>query len=53
MMAMQGGTNMMGGGRQQSLDDMVDLGVLADKPFKIRDLMSSVDGPGPFCYVYE
>jgi tyrosinase len=52
-MAMQGGTSMMGGGRQQSLDDPVDLGVVGDKVYKIRDLMSTVDGPGPFCYVYE
>jgi tyrosinase len=51
MMAMQGGTNMMGGGRAQSLDDIVDLGVVAQKQYKIRDLMSSVDGP--FCYVYQ
>ncbi|KAK3899123.1 hypothetical protein C8A05DRAFT_37278 [Staphylotrichum tortipilum] len=46
-----GGTSMMGGGRQQSLDDPVDLGVVADKVYKIRDLVSVVDGP--FCYVYE
>jgi tyrosinase len=51
MMQMSGGTSMMGGGRQQSLDDPVDLGVVWDKAYKIRDLMSSVDGP--FCYVYE
>ena len=52
-MAMQGGTSMMGGGRAQSLDDPVDLGVVADKVYAIRDILSSVDGPGPFCYVYE
>lgn len=47
-----GGTSMMGfGSRQQSLDDLVDLGVVADKVYKIRDLVSVVDGP--FCYVYE
>ncbi|KAK4039370.1 hypothetical protein C8A01DRAFT_47161 [Parachaetomium inaequale] len=46
-----GGTSMMGGGRQQSLDDLVDLGVVADKVYRIRDLVSVVDGP--FCYVYE
>ena len=51
MMQMQGGTTMYGGGKQQSLDDLVDLGVVGDKVWKIRDLMSSVDGP--FCYVYE
>jgi tyrosinase len=51
MMAMEGGTSMMGGGRQQSIDDIVDLGVASDKPYKIKDLMSSVDGP--LCYVYE
>lgn len=47
-----GGTSMMGfGSRQQSLDDLVDLGVMADKVYRIRDLVSTVDGP--FCYVYE
>lgn len=53
-----GGTDMMGGffgggGRQQSLDDVVDLGVAAPngKSYKIRELVSTVDGP--FCYVYE
>lgn len=51
MMQMTGGTSMMGGGRQQSLDDPIDLGVAWDKVYKIRDVMSSVDGP--FCYVYE
>jgi tyrosinase len=51
MMDMQGGTSMMGGGRQQSLDDLVDLGVVGEKVYKIRDLMSSVDGP--FCYMYQ
>lgn len=52
-MAMEGGTSMMGGGRrQQSLDDPTDLGVVG-RNYPIRDLMSTVDGPGPFCYVYE
>lgn len=46
-----GGTNMMGGGPPQSLDDPVDLGVAADKVYTIRELVSTVDGP--FCYVYE
>lgn len=47
-----GGTSMMGfGSRQQSLDDLVDLGVVGDKVWRIRDLVSTVDGP--FCYVYE
>ncbi|KAK3330693.1 hypothetical protein B0H66DRAFT_72310 [Apodospora peruviana] len=48
-----GGTSMMGGfgGKQQSLDDNVDLGVVADKVYKIRDLVSTVDGP--FCYTYD
>ncbi|CAI4215532.1 unnamed protein product [Parascedosporium putredinis] len=45
--------HMMGGGRAQSLDDLVDLGVIADTVYPIRDILSSVDGPGPFCYVYE
>jgi tyrosinase len=47
-----GGTSMMSfGGRQQSLDDLVDLGVVGEKVYKIRELVSVVDGP--FCYVYE
>lgn len=53
-----GGTDMMGGffgggGRQQSLDDIVDFGVVGVNGgrYKIRDLVSTVDGP--FCYVYE
>ena len=46
-----GGSSMMGFGRAQSLDDPVDLGVVGDKVYKIRDLVSTVDGP--FCYAYE
>ncbi|KAK4103364.1 Di-copper centre-containing protein, partial [Parathielavia hyrcaniae] len=52
-----GGTSMMPVGfgsspsRLQSLDDVVDLGVAADRVYRIRDLVSVVDGP--FCYVYE
>ncbi|OAA60536.1 putative domain, di-copper centre [Niveomyces insectorum RCEF 264] len=48
-----GGTSMMGFGRLQSLDDVVDLGVAAyeGKTYKIRELTSTVDGP--FCYTYE
>jgi len=46
-----GGTSMFGGGRAQSLDDLIDLGVAADQVFAIKDLVSVVDGP--FCYVYE
>ncbi|KAK4187244.1 hypothetical protein QBC35DRAFT_410854 [Podospora australis] len=50
--AIAGGTSMMGfGGRQQSLDDLIDLGVVGNKVYKIRELNSVVDGP--FCYVYE
>lgn len=42
---------MMGfGSRAQSLDDAVDLDVVAQKTYKIRDLVSVVDGP--FCYYY-
>ncbi|SPN99116.1 related to tyrosinase [Cephalotrichum gorgonifer] len=51
-MAMQGGTRMMGGGPAQTLDDPVEMNVVGPT-YAIRDLMSSVDGPGPFCYVYE
>ncbi len=48
-----GGTSMIGFGRTQSLDDIVDLGVVApgQKTYKIRELVSTVDGP--FCYTYE
>ena len=35
----------------QTLDDVVDLGVAADQVWRIRDLLSTVDGP--FCYAYE
>ncbi|KAL2169412.1 hypothetical protein VTG60DRAFT_6041 [Thermothelomyces hinnuleus] len=45
-----GGSSMMGG-PPQTLDDPIDLGVVADKVYPIRDLVSVVDGP--FCYVYE
>lgn len=42
---------MMGfGSRQQSLDDNVDLDVVGQKVYKIRELLSVVDGP--FCYYY-
>lgn len=55
MMQMEGGTGMFFGvgsaGKQQSLDDPVDLGVIGVKTLPIRDLLSSVDGP--HCYVYE
>ncbi|KAH6628199.1 hypothetical protein F5144DRAFT_493509 [Chaetomium tenue] len=46
-----GGTSMFGGGRMQSLEDPVFLGVVADKVYPIKELVSVVDGP--FCYVYE
>lgn len=49
-----GGTSMMGfNSRQQSLEDYVDLGVVnpGGKAWKIKDLVSTVDGP--FCYIYE
>ncbi len=49
-----GGTSMVGfNTRLQSLDDPVDLGVASPdlKVYKIRDLVSTVDGP--FCYTYE
>lgn len=49
-----GGKSMMsfgGSGPQGSLEDLIDLGVVGDKVYKIKDLVSTVDGP--FCYVYE
>jgi tyrosinase len=40
-------------GRQQSLEDVIDQEVLNidGKTWKIKELVSTVDGP--FCYVYE
>jgi tyrosinase len=35
----------------QTLDDLVDLKILTDKVYKIKELVSTVDGP--FCYAYE
>jgi tyrosinase len=48
-----GGTSMMGGGKAASLEDVVDLDVvnIDGKKWKIKELVSTVDGP--FCYVYE
>ncbi|ERS98456.1 tyrosinase [Sporothrix schenckii 1099-18] len=48
-----GGTSLLGFGRLQSLDDIIDLGVsnVDGKTYKIRELTSTVDGP--FCYTYE
>ncbi|KAH7125506.1 hypothetical protein B0J11DRAFT_308009 [Dendryphion nanum] len=48
-----GGTSMMGGGKAQSLEDTVDLEILNidGKKWKIKELVSTVDGP--FCYTYE
>lgn len=50
-----GGTSMMGWGSPlATLDDPIHLGppgLIADTTYRIRDLVSTVDGP--FCYVYE
>ena len=48
-----GGTSMMGFGGTATLDDNVDMEVINvdGKAYKIRDLVSTVDGP--FCYIYE
>lgn len=48
-----GGTTMFGGGRQQSLEDNIDLEVLNvdGKSYKIKELVSTV--AGPLCYIYE
>ncbi|KLU90559.1 hypothetical protein MAPG_10411 [Magnaporthiopsis poae ATCC 64411] len=48
-----GGTSMFGGGRAQSLDDLIDMNVVepTQKTWKIRELVSVVDGP--LCYMYE
>lgn len=41
---------MLGTGRAQSLDDIIDLYAVNSKTYKIRELVSLVDGP--FCYYY-
>lgn len=48
-----GGTSMMGAGRAQTLEDVVDLEILNvdGKSYKIKELVSTV--AGPFCYAYE
>ena len=49
-----GGTHMFDpvNSPRATLDDVVDLGVVGEgKVWKIRDLVSTVDGP--FCYTYE
>ena len=46
----QGGSSMMGGGKAQSLDDVINLYAVNSKTYKIRELVSLVDGP--FCYYY-
>ncbi|KAF2477543.1 Di-copper centre-containing protein [Lindgomyces ingoldianus] len=48
-----GGTSMQGGGKAQTLNDIVDMDVLNvdGKKYAIKELVSTVDGP--FCYVYE
>ncbi|KAL8383595.1 hypothetical protein RB595_010677 [Gaeumannomyces hyphopodioides] len=53
LQVIQGGTSMFGGGRTQSLDDLIDLNVVepTNKSWKIRELVSIVDGP--LCYMYE
>ncbi|KAK6081671.1 tyrosinase central domain protein [Seiridium cupressi] len=46
-----GGTSILGfSSRAQSLDDIVDLNVVGPKTYKIRELVSVVDGP--VCYYY-
>lgn len=53
-MTIAGGTSMFGAGtRLQSLDDLIDLGNVepTDKKWKIRELVSIVDGP--LCYMYQ
>src|SRR3569833_209427 len=45
------GASGFGNITMQSLDETIDLGVVATKVYQIRDLVSTVDGP--FCYTYE
>ncbi|ETS85773.1 hypothetical protein PFICI_03798 [Pestalotiopsis fici W106-1] len=45
-----GGSSMMGTGKAQSLDDNINLYAVNSKVYKIRELVSLVDGP--FCYYY-
>lgn len=44
------GNSSMLDGPEGTLDDIIDLDVLVDDKFKIRDLVSSTGGP--FCYIY-
>ena len=47
----QGGRSMMGfGGAQAALSDVVNLYSVAEKSYKISELVSVTDGP--FCYTY-
>ncbi|KAI1815974.1 Di-copper centre-containing protein [Poronia punctata] len=45
-----GGRSMFGGGADATLDDIVELGSVAKDKYKIKELVSVVDGP--FCYTY-
>ncbi|KAI5924999.1 hypothetical protein F4810DRAFT_718825 [Camillea tinctor] len=50
LQVIQGPRSMMGGREAATLDDVVNLYVIAEKPYKISELVSIVDGP--FCYTY-
>jgi len=51
MQVMAGGTSMFGGGPDQLLTDLVDIGNVESKTYMLSELMSVVDGP--FCYFYQ
>jgi tyrosinase len=46
----QGGRSMLGFGAQATLSDVVSLYSVAEKSYKISELVSITDGP--FCYTY-
>ncbi|KAI8627356.1 Di-copper centre-containing protein [Xylariaceae sp. FL1651] len=50
MQVISGGRSMMGGGAAATLSDVVNLYAIANKTWKISELVSITDGP--FCYTY-
>ncbi|GAW22996.1 hypothetical protein ANO14919_125430 [Xylariales sp. No.14919] len=50
LQVISGGRSMMGGGGTAALSDEVNLYSVADKKWKVSELVSVTDGP--FCYTY-
>ncbi|TVY65645.1 Tyrosinase-like protein orsC [Lachnellula suecica] len=48
---MAGGTQIFGGGTNQKLTDVVNIGNVMAQTYPLSALMSTVDGP--FCYMYQ